>query len=627
MKKVILIIFLMVVLFNYFNGCIITRTEKITNNFTKDKINEVVLTNYEQIHFDYKGGKYVVHPSIIKGFSYKGIPYRVDLDSVKEIRESNLPSIEPDDLAHKNITEIITNRYKLIEFDSAGAVYNKRENMIEGNNDQGIPQKIPVDEAWQIHTVRPTLVSLSDLAKSNNLFIAQIVDRNNWVYIFDKHGGKLVKKHSAITGVTREGVYVEVNPDSILYANVTRTNVAESIFATTGIVLAVAVGIGVIIVATKESCPFVYSYIDGKYVFDAEPLGGATSMVLERTEYSRMEHLKEVNNKYKIMVRNEVEETQYINEMSLLCIKHDPDKQVYPGINGNFYQIKDPIKPLAAFDEKGTDLKKVVSYDDQLFWQTKMPVNSYLLNKNYRQTLTFVFPKPDTAKTVKLIINAGTSLWGSRMIKEMLQLYGNYIDTWYSKINQKGMEYYQMMNFINSEELYQLKIYVKNNNSWIEKSLINGGGPLISETRVYNLDISDIKGDSLIIKCNPPYGFWTVNYTAVEYNYFSTPAVETIPLIEAIANSRTDIKDKIISSDSIYQVMPNVGDQFFAVYKAEGNNNEIANCYFLKTTGYYKIHIDKNRTLQFDRLSSLTKPGEIVRWSNENYQKWVNGEN
>lgn len=624
MIKEIFISFVLIAFFNYIIGCSVTKTEKVTNNFSKEIISDVVLTNFSQIKFDDNGGKYESAPAKIVGYSNKGEKFEVDLDNIKEIRVSNPPSIKNEELNNKRITEIIANDYTLYEFGPKGATYIKDKSEIVGFDKYGRQFEITLNNILQIHTEEPQLIPTSKISLYPDTLITQVVNNDNRIYIFDQTGGKYVKEHDIVKGVTTSGNPVEINPDSILYANVKRTDVAGTILASIGLVLLFALGVGLIIAATKESCPFVYSYDGKKYIFDAEPLGGATSKVLERTEYSRMEHLKEIDNKYKILVRNEVKETQYIDEMSLLCIKHDADKQVYPDLDGNFYQIKDPIKPVAAFDEKGTDLKEVVSYDDQLYWQTKMPVDSNLLRKNYRQTLTFIFTKPDTAKSVKLIVNIGTTLWGSRMIKEMLQLYGKYIDTWYSKLNRKEIEYYQMMNFIEKEELYKLKIYIKNNNEWIEKGFINGGGPLISETRVYNIDISDIKGDSLVIKCNPPYGFWTVNYTAVEYNYYSTPSVEKIPLIEATANQKTDIKNKIISRDSIYQLMPNVGDQFYAVYKAAEEKDESLSSYFLRTTGYYEIHIDKEQPVQLNKLSSLTIPGEIVKWSNEDYLEWQN---
>ena len=65
---------------------------------------------------------------------------------------------------------------------------------------------------------------------------------------------------------------------------------------TIGLAAAVTVGTLALIVgvavALKQSCPFVYSWDGTRYVFDAEPYGGAISRGLEKDDFSRLEHLR-----------------------------------------------------------------------------------------------------------------------------------------------------------------------------------------------------------------------------------------------------------------------------------------------------------------------------------------------
>ena len=83
----------------------------------------------------------------------------------------------------------------------------------------------------------------------------------------------------------------------------------------------VAVAAGIIL-ATKESCPFIYSWDGHQYIFDSEPYGGAITRGLERDDYSELNHVVPDKGLYRLMIRNEVEETQYTNLMELIVADH-----------------------------------------------------------------------------------------------------------------------------------------------------------------------------------------------------------------------------------------------------------------------------------------------------------------
>ena len=65
--------------------------------------------------------------------------------------------------------------------------------------------------------------------------------------------------------------------------------------------------LAIIVALTKESCPFVYSWDGKRYVFDAEPYGGAIARVLERDDYPELEHLKPHHGEYRLLITNEVD--------------------------------------------------------------------------------------------------------------------------------------------------------------------------------------------------------------------------------------------------------------------------------------------------------------------------------
>jgi hypothetical protein len=406
MKKKIFISCLLVAFFNYINGCIVTRTEKVSPSkmvMTEEAIREAVLPDLRVIKFNDKGASYIFNPAVIAGTLQNGKQVRVPVNDIKEYRISAVEPAAFEDISSHKIREILVKNGVLLIFNSEGGMYDAETGLITGVlEDQKVPKKIMIDNVSEVYLKSPESIINPDTNKLKGITFAQVLSRHtNILYRFDANGGKYESGANRITGISADNKVISLDPDSVLYVNIERTDAVGSIFASFGLVVAIAGVVALIIIATKESCPFIYSFDGDRYVFDAEPLGGATTKGLERTEYSKMDYLKSTDGSFRMLVRNEVEETQHIDELALLAVSHDPDKEVIPDLEGNFYQIKDPVVPVYASDENGLDLTKAVSADDNLYWQSKLPADSALIAERCRHELTFIFTGAKDKKKCK----------------------------------------------------------------------------------------------------------------------------------------------------------------------------------------------------------------------------------
>ncbi|MBK8552290.1 MAG: hypothetical protein IPL53_14985 [Ignavibacteria bacterium] len=143
-----------------------------------------------------------------------------------------------------------------------------------------------------------------------------------------------------------KSAFIPVKDIKALIIEKDEINPGLTVLATLGIIAGLAVLIGAIVAATKESCPFVYSFDGKKFTFDAEPYGGAIAEGLQKTDYSRLEHLKPVDGKYKLYMRNEADETQHTDEMKLLLVEHPMNTEVAPDISGNMTVIEKALAPI-----------------------------------------------------------------------------------------------------------------------------------------------------------------------------------------------------------------------------------------------------------------------------------------
>jgi hypothetical protein len=393
--------------------------------------------------------------------------------------------------------------------------------------------------------------------------------------------------------------------------------------ASIGGVALTLVGLMVIVALTKESCPFIYSFDGERYTFDAEPYGGSICQGLKRTEWCGLEYLKEINSQYKIMVTNEVDETQYTDEIKLVVVDHPKGIQVAPDVSGQIHTISQQIIPIRAFDGQNRDLMPYISENDWIYWRTRVEEKNPDRKEDLRDELIFEFPKPEGATEVKLLFNGCNTLWGSQMLKQFLELYGNKVYEWYGEVNNFGPALYRTMRWGLREELYRLRIRVETANGWKSKGLIFGGGPFVSEDKVYSFDINDVPGDILRIKLTPPATFWMINYLAVDYTPNSPVQITEIEPIEAINQEGKNVREILAANDSNYLIMPNIGDSAELIFEAPVQNYFLERSFILKASGYYNIHLEAEGEPQMDIIERLQKePGFTVQYAFKEYLRW-----
>jgi hypothetical protein len=394
-----------------------------------------------------------------------------------------------------------------------------------------------------------------------------------------------------------------------------------TILTTIGIIVCLAALIFVIALAAKESCPFIYSFDGEKYIFDAEPYGGAVAEGLKKTDYSQLEHLKPINGKYKLLMKNEADETQYTDELKLLIIDHPQNVQVTPDKNGAMTVYSKTLFPYSVIDENGKDITQFFRNKDGVQWQTDLPLDTTLISNSLRHQIIMKFPKPKDAKRVKLLMNGGTAMWGGYMIKEMLKLRGDNVDKWYENINNNGVEMQKLYNFMEREELYALKVNVWDSIKWEPRNYYPAGGPFLDEDRIVDLNIEDIEGDTLTVMLNPPYGYWKFDFAGVIYDFSSDVDITELPLTYAKDQEGADLKTVLSKIDGTYYEMPDTSCTANIYFDVPNPPKEgFTRTLFLKTTGYYEIHLKKDQPEQKDFIEQIyNTPGLILEYTMKLY--------
>lgn len=466
-------------------------------------------------------------------------------------------------------------------------------------------------------------------ARSGDYMIVKIVTNDGEVVKFSSHvlpGEEARVEGDSIVGLCDSTQGLQV-PYSIPLLKVSRvyvqtTDVAGAILTTIGVAAGLVAVFFIVVALTKKSCPFVYSFDGSRYVFDGEPYGGAICEALKRTDWCRLDSLKAVDNQYRLLLANEVDETQYTDEFKLCVVDHDTNTDVVLDADGKPYTIAERLRPVYIHDSHGTNLMKWLSVKDDVFWETDLSSRDAKKNADLRDTIMFGFTKPAGITAGKLLVSASTTLWGSQMLKRMTELRGSAVNRWFTAL--KNPAFRHLVNaWDEREELYKLKVKVKVSGKWRTRGWITGGGPFITEERVVPLDLTGVNGDTVQVMIAPPAGFWQLNSFNMDYSSEPTPTVREFGAQSAVGDNGADLRSNLDSTDGRYYVCSRTGQKAFLVFSVPDQAPGTARTIFAKVSGYYDLHLTAKGSPKSDILQRIAyEPGFPVRFAIEEYHKW-----
>jgi hypothetical protein len=309
--------------------------------------------------------------------------------------------------------------------------------------------------------------------------------------------------------------------------------------------------------------------------------------------------------------------------MKLLVVNHPDDVTVFPDLQGKFHAFKSVHGVTSVSDENGRSVTNFFRASDNVAWETHLPSASKATDGPVRHQLTVTLPKPVGAQKAWLVTNIGTSAWGSNVIRKAAEYRGNAAQAWLTSITPGSQSYADLFKFIEDEEMYRLKVWVSEGEAWKQEAVIHGQGPLISEDRVYPIDVSGALGDSLVLRFNPPKGFWTFDYLGVSYEDPAEMGATRVDAHRALDQKEASILASLESIDQSYYVMPEVGDWGEVCFPVPVQREGMVRSVYLETTGYYELHLRKDLPNRMAQLFYVwTHPGEIVKTSLEEYRVW-----
>lgn len=225
-----------------------------------------------------------------------------------------------------------------------------------------------------------------------------------------------------------------------------------------GISLGIVVLLGVIIAATKSSCPFVYVSDGETYEFNGEIYPGAILPNLERDDYLKLKDLKATNGYYNLKITNELKEVQNTDLTELIVVNHPENALALTAQNGEIYTLQNEVQPTAAYcnDVRMSTQALLAADMEYYFFNT----TESIANPN---ELVLEFDNPQKSNTGKLHLNLKNSYWMDYMYGKFNEQFGWYYNTFQKNQRKLPRETCEKWR---SEQYIPLAVYAKQNNEW-----------------------------------------------------------------------------------------------------------------------------------------------------------------
>jgi len=359
----------------------------------------------------------------------------------------------------------------------------------------------------------------------------------------------------------------------------------------------------------KFSCPLVYSWSGHHWRLDSGTFGGAIAEALQRTDVDNLDHAVAEDGLLRLRVANELAETDHLDALAVVAVDHDPDVTVAPGPDGRLHTIGTLEPPFRATDDRGADALPRVRAADGWSWESAVTDRDPTNPADLRSSLELSFARPAGATIAHLVVDANSSEWGTLMLAEFIRAHGRATEAWYDSLNARPALARAVQARLGREAF--LSVSVRTDAGWRDQGLLWEAGPEIVKRQVLDLDLSQVGGDTVLVRLTSAPSFWKVDQVALDFTSDRDVAVHELRLVSAREADGRDVASLIAAVDHQDYALSHgaSAEVIFAVPPVPAG---MARTYLLRSTGWYRVDAPETGEPDVAALAALGRDSLAV---------------
>jgi len=334
------------------------------------------------------------------------------------------------------------------------------------------------------------------------------------------------------------------------------------------------------------SCPLVYSWDGTTWRLDSGTFGGAIAPALARTDVDNLVNATAQDGILRLRVANELNETDYLDALSVLAVDHAPGLTVAPDGAGRIHTLGQLTGPATARDFRGADALTRVSAADGWNWESNPTRRDTAVSTDIRDGLELVFPNP-RVRYARLVLDGNNTPWASHLMQKFVGAHGRATQAWYDSLETYPQLARGLGKMMAQEGFLGVSVWA--DGQWEQQGYIWEVGPEIVKRQVFSLDLSRVEGNDLRIRLESAPSFWLIDYVALDSSAPATLEVHELFAQSARDDAGADVSDRLRLRDSRYFVMEHGGGAEMR-FQVPGVPAGRSRSYLVRSSGWYRIH-------------------------------------